>query len=72
VSRATASRVINGSAQVTPETRAAVEQAVARLGYCDLHDVGVSRVQNDSADMMTFGETAMFPCRPMIRTSVKS
>ncbi len=33
VSRATASRVINGSARVTPETRAAVEQAVARLGY---------------------------------------
>lgn len=33
VSPATASRVVNGSARVAPEHRAAVEQAVARLGY---------------------------------------
>jgi DNA-binding LacI/PurR family transcriptional regulator len=33
VGRGTVSRVINGSAQVSPEARAAVEQAVADLGY---------------------------------------
>jgi DNA-binding LacI/PurR family transcriptional regulator len=33
VSRATVSRVINGSPRVSPEARAAVERAVERLGY---------------------------------------
>jgi DNA-binding LacI/PurR family transcriptional regulator len=33
VSRATVSRVINGSDRVSPEVRAAVEAAIARLGY---------------------------------------
>jgi DNA-binding LacI/PurR family transcriptional regulator len=33
VSPATVSRVLNGSAQVTPGTRALVEQAIASLGY---------------------------------------
>jgi DNA-binding LacI/PurR family transcriptional regulator len=33
VSRATASRVLNDSARVTPATRRSVEQAIARLGY---------------------------------------
>jgi DNA-binding LacI/PurR family transcriptional regulator len=33
VSRATVSRVINGSSKVSPEARAAVERAVVRLGY---------------------------------------
>jgi DNA-binding LacI/PurR family transcriptional regulator len=33
VSRATVSRVINGSPKVSPEARAAVEQAIAALGY---------------------------------------
>jgi len=33
VSRATVSRVINGATNVRPEARAAVEQAIAQLGY---------------------------------------
>jgi DNA-binding LacI/PurR family transcriptional regulator len=33
VSRATVSRVVNGSAKVSPEVRARVERAVAKLGY---------------------------------------
>jgi DNA-binding LacI/PurR family transcriptional regulator len=33
VSRATGSRVVNGSTKVNPESRRAVEQAIARLGY---------------------------------------
>jgi DNA-binding LacI/PurR family transcriptional regulator len=33
VSRATVSRVLNSSAQVTPATRRSVEEAIARLGY---------------------------------------
>jgi DNA-binding LacI/PurR family transcriptional regulator len=33
VGRGTASRVINGSAQVSPQARAAVEAAIAELGY---------------------------------------
>jgi DNA-binding LacI/PurR family transcriptional regulator len=33
VSRATVSRVLNGSAPVTPATQRSVEQAIARLGY---------------------------------------
>jgi DNA-binding LacI/PurR family transcriptional regulator len=33
VSRATVSRVVNGSEQVTPETRRIVEKAISRLGY---------------------------------------
>jgi len=33
VSRATVSRVVNGSNRVTPDTRRAVEKAIRRLGY---------------------------------------
>jgi DNA-binding LacI/PurR family transcriptional regulator len=33
VGRGTVSRVINGSPQVSPEARAAVERAIAELGY---------------------------------------
>jgi DNA-binding LacI/PurR family transcriptional regulator len=33
VSRATVSRVVNGSSRVTPETRKVVEKAIHRLGY---------------------------------------
>lgn len=33
VGRGTASRVVNGSPQVSPEARAAVQQAIAELGY---------------------------------------
>lgn len=33
VSRATVSRVLNGSARVTPATTLAVERSIARLGY---------------------------------------
>ena len=33
VSRATVSRVVNGSTKVSPEVRAAVEAAIAELGY---------------------------------------
>jgi DNA-binding LacI/PurR family transcriptional regulator len=36
VSRATVSRVVNGSPKVSPAVRAQVERAVAKLGYVDL------------------------------------
>ncbi|MGH3281378.1 MAG: LacI family DNA-binding transcriptional regulator [Trebonia sp.] len=56
VSAATASRVLTGSANVQPETRTKVEQAMARLGYVRNRAARVARPQRAGSIALVAGE----------------
>ena len=56
VSAATASRVLTGSANVQPETRVKVEQAIARLGYVRNRAPRAVRPQQAGSIALVVGE----------------
>ena len=59
VSSATASRVLTGSARVTPQTRDRVEQAMARLGYVRNRAARASQPQRASSIALVVGEESV-------------
>ena len=73
VSRATVSRVINGSPKVSPEVRALVEAAVARLGYVPNRAARslVTRRTDSVALVVSEPETKVFTA-PLLAAMVRS
>ena len=73
VSRATVSRVINGSPKVSPEVRALVEAAVARLGYVPNRAARslVTRRTDSVALVVSEPETKVFT-DPLLAAMVRS
>lgn len=74
VSRATVSRVVNGSATVTPEIRRVVEHAIKELGYVPNSAARslVTRQTNSFALVVSEPPTRVFSDDPMFSTVIRS
>src|SRR6187551_424493 len=73
VGRGTVSRVVNGSAQVSPQARAAVETAIAELGYVPNRAARTLVTQRtDSIALVVFESGERFFAEPFFGRIVQS
>jgi DNA-binding LacI/PurR family transcriptional regulator len=72
VGRGTVSRVVNGSAQVSPQARAAVERAIAELNYAPNRAARALVTQRtDSIGLVVFESGERFFAEPFLAGSCR-